>query len=220
MKYKISVNRAIQILLFFLFVLNLSDGLFTPLFAVYVTDFIINASLSTVGFAIAVFAVTKSIIQVPLARRLDRIKGELDDFSAMLIGSIIGVVYPLFLIIINQTWQLYAVEFFAGAGTGCLMAAYYSVFSRHVDREQQGFEWSLFSVGGITLSVAIGGAIGGVLADVFGFRVLFLISSFLNFIGAVLLVWLYPYMKGIRSKARSAHLYNFSRKHNPKQRHL
>lgn len=196
----ISINKTIQILILFLFVLNLAEGLFAPLFAVYIQDFIVGASFTTIGFAVAVYATTKSIIQIPLARRLDQGKGEKDDFYALLIGAIIGAFYPLILLIINRPWHLYMLEVMAGIGVGCMMAAYYAIFSHHIDRNQQGFEWSLFSVSGLTISVAIGGAVGGIVADVFGFSALLISSAVFNFFGIGILFWLYPYMDGIRRK--------------------
>src|SRR3989344_7084915 len=128
----ISVNRAVQVLLLFLFMLNLADGLFTPLFAVFVQDFVIGASFATIGFATAVYAVTKSFVQIPLARRLDQRKGEKDDFYAMLAGVILSIFYPLLLLLINRPWHLYVLEVMVGIGAACLMAAYYAIFSHHI----------------------------------------------------------------------------------------
>ena len=81
------VNRTIKILLMFLFALNLSDGLFSPLFAVFVQDFIVGASLSTVGIAVALLSISKSVVQVPLARWLDKHGSDKGEYYAMLAGA-------------------------------------------------------------------------------------------------------------------------------------
>ena len=70
MKY-LGVNKVIRFLLIFLFVVNMSEGLFGPLLAVFITENIVGASLTTVGFAIAIYSIVKSIIQLPLAKRID-----------------------------------------------------------------------------------------------------------------------------------------------------
>lgn len=197
-KINITVNKAIQIMLFYLFFVVLSTALFGPIFAVFITNSIENATLRTVGFAIALYGIAKSLLQIPLARYLDKNKGERDDFHALVVGASVAVIYPLLLIFISQRWHLYSLEILAGLGDASLMAAYYSLFSRHIDKGSEGFEWSLFSVGGLTVSSSIGVAVGGVLGDIFGFHLLFLISSLVNFFVLFVLLFLYPLLDGAR----------------------
>lgn len=194
----IKVNKAIQIMLTYLFFIVMAESLFTPIFAVFITKFITGATLRTAGFALALLALVKSVVQVPLARYLDKHKGEKDDFYALMVGAVLAVIYPFGLIFISEIWHLYFLQMLAGVGTAALMAAYYSLFARHVDKGSEGFEWSLFSVGGLTVSGAIGAAVGGVLADMFGFQILFLINSVVNFIVLFFLLGLYPFLDGAR----------------------
>ncbi|MDO8523260.1 MAG: MFS transporter [bacterium] len=193
-RINLTINRAVQILLFYLFFVIASTGLFIPIFAIFIKDFVQGASLSTVGFALAFYAVAKSIIQVPLARYLDRNKGEKDDFIVLIIGAVIAVVYPFALLLVAKVWHLYLVEAMVGLGDAALMSAYYAIFARHVDKGSEGFEWSLFSVGTQTISLALGGAIGGIAADFFGFRSLFLFSGIINLFAVFILFLLYPYI--------------------------
>lgn len=94
-RINITVNWAVQILLLYLFAINVAGGLFGPLYAVFVVESIIGASLSTVGFALGLAALAKSIVQIPLARFLDKHLGEKDDFYALIVGAAISVAYPL-----------------------------------------------------------------------------------------------------------------------------
>ena len=194
----ITVNRAVKILLLYLFFVVVSGGLFATIFAVSVTDFIPGATLKTVGFALGFYAIAKSVLQIPLARFLDKRKGERDDFYALMAGASVAVIYPFALLAISKAWHLYFLEAFVGFGDAALMSAYYSLFARHVDKGAEGFEWSLFSVGGLTISSAIGGAIGGVLGDLFGFRLLFLTSGIINFFVMFILFYIYPLLDGTR----------------------
>lgn len=193
-RINITINRAVQVLLFYLFFVVTSTGLFIPIYAVFIKDFIPGASLSTVGFALAFYAVAKSLVQVPLARYLDKNRGEKDDFTALIIGAAAAVLYPFALLLVYKVWHLYLLEVMIGLGDAALMSAYYSIFARHVDKGAEGFEWSLFSVGTQTVSLAIGGAIGGVIADAFGFRALFLASGIINLFAVFILILLYPYL--------------------------
>ena len=197
----ITVNRAVQILLLYLFFVVTSTALFVPIFAVFVTDFVIGATLSTVGFALGLYAMAKSALQIPLARFLDKHKGERDDFYALIAGAVVAVMYPFALLLVSKVWHLYAAEVLAGIGDAALMSAYYSLFAPHVYKGSEGFEWSLFSVGGLTISSAIGGAIGGILGDIFGFKILFLISGIINSLVLFVLFSLYPLLDGTRPVA-------------------
>jgi MFS family permease len=194
----IVVNRTIQILLIYLFIANLSASLFGPIFAVFITKSIAQASLRTVGFAISIYSITKLLVQIPLARFLDRRQGEKDEFYAMALGSLLGTAYMFGLVFTDQIWQLYALEIVSGIADASLMAAYYAVFSHHIDKRSQGFEWSLFSTIGLTISVACGGAIGGVLADRFGFQQIFLIAATINAMAVLLILLLRPYLERAR----------------------
>lgn len=197
----ITVNKAVQIMLAYLFFVVLSLGLFSPIFAIFITGTIEGATLKTVGFALAIYGISKSILQIPTARFLDRHHGERDDFYILMAGATVAFIYPLSLLFISKIWHLYTLEIFAGLGDAALMAAYYSLFARHVDKGSEGFEWSLFSVGGLTISSAIGGAVGGILGDMFGFRLLFLVAGCISFVIFFVLLFLYPLLDGARPKA-------------------
>lgn len=194
------INRAIQLLLIFMFIVNLSDGLFSPILAVFIAGSIAGATLKTVGFSFGLYAIAKSILQVPLARRIDAQKGERDDFYVMVTGSLLTVLYTFGFIFIHTQLQLYILSIIGGIGAAFLMAAYYGIFARHADKGSEGFEWSLFSVGGLTISSAIGAVIGGIFADSFGFNTLFITAGILSVAATVMLLALYPYLDGFRKK--------------------
>ena len=192
------VNNVILIIIFAHFIFTVAAGLTTPLFAVFVIQKIADASLVSIGILATIYWVGKGILQIPISLFLDKTDGERDDFYALIIGAAFGVLYPFALLGVSQVWHLYLLEIFAGAGTAALMAAYYSLFARHVDKGAEGFEWSLFSVGGLTISSAIGAAIGGVVADAFGFKILFLASGIINLAVVFSLFYLYLLLDGAR----------------------
>lgn len=202
--FSLSVNRIIQILLLFLFVLNLGSALFGPIFGIFATQGIQGATLKTVGFAVGILAIVKSIIQIPLAKKIDKNLEERDDFYLMFFGGLIASFYAFTLTIISQIWQLYLLQVLAGVGDACIMAAYYALFSRHTDKGKEAFEWTLFSVWGLTISAALGSSIGGIVADAFGFKILFMTTALLSLISTVLLLLLYPYLTHERLKKQKS----------------
>ncbi|HSE35106.1 MAG TPA: MFS transporter [Candidatus Paceibacterota bacterium] len=190
-----TVNRVIQILLAFLFLVNVAEGLFGPILSVFIVQTIPGATLATAGFSIAIYSIVKSLIQVPLAFAIDRKEGERDDYLVMMTGAMLGIAYSLGYAYVDSVMGLYLLSAIGGAGGAFLMAAYYSLFARHADKGAEGFEWSLFSVGGLTVSSALGAAGGGMLAEAIGFRNLFSVSAALLLCATILLLFLSPYLK-------------------------
>lgn len=189
-----NINRIIQILLAFLFMVNVAEGLFGPILSVFIVETIPGATLATAGFSIAIYSIVKSLIQVPLALAIDRREGEQDDYLVMMTGALLGIAYSLGYVYVESVLGLYLLSAIGGAGGAFLMAAYYSIFARHADKGAEGFEWSLFSVGGLTISSALGAALGGLLAESIGFRSLFGISATLIMLATILLLFLSPHL--------------------------
>ena len=192
------VNTAIKTLLIFIFLFNVSAGFYIPIIAIYLRQHIIGMTLMSLGISTAVYSIVKSIFQIPIARKLDLKKGERDDFYVLLFGILMAIIYSLGFMFLENVYQLYLLQIFVGIADACIMASYYAIFSHHIDKESQGFEWSLFSVGGLTISAAIGGIIGGYIATNFGFNTVFILSSTFNIFAAIILIVLFPYVKNFR----------------------
>jgi MFS family permease len=197
-KNKPFINKAIKTLLTFVFLFNVAAGLYVPIIAIYITQHVFGATLAVVGISIAIYSISKAIFQIPIARRLDVTKGEQDDFYVLLFGILMAIVYSFGFILINNVWHLYILEIFTGIADACIMAAYYAIFSHHIDKASQGYEWSLFSVGGLTVSASIGGLVGGYIATEYGFSTVFILAGLSNAVAALVLVILFPYVKNFR----------------------
>lgn len=193
-----TINLTIRILLVFIFLVNGGSALYWSLLAVFIGNHIAGATLATVGFSIALWGVMKAAVQIPIARWLDHRQGESSDFYVILIGVLGAVVYSFAFLFITQVVQLYALMILIGIVDAFIMGAYYAIFSHHIDKNSQGFEWSLFSVGGVTISTAIWGCVGGWAAQQYGFSALFITAGILNIIATLLLILLYPQMKILR----------------------
>lgn len=192
------VNGAIKTLLVFIFILNVSAGLYMPIIAIYLSQHIIGVTLTALGISIAVYSITKSLIQIPVARKLDTSNGERDDFYVLLFGILMAIVYSLGFLMIRNVAELYMLQVFTGIADACIMASFYAIFSHHIDKDSQGFEWSLFSVVGLTVSTAIGGMAGGYIASHYGFDTVFVLAASFNAVAAAVLILLFPYVKNFR----------------------
>ncbi len=193
-----AINKSIKILLFFLFVINTAAALWTPIFSVYIIGHIVGATLATVGLMGLFYSVVRSVLQIPIAKHLDAQVGEKDDFKVIFTGIFIAMICSFALLYVVQIWQLGLVQLLWGFADACTMAAYYSIFSHHIDKKSAAFEWSLYSVGGITVSMSIGGLIGGFVAQYYGFPIIFIAAGCMNIFALILLGILYPQMKMMR----------------------
>jgi MFS family permease len=192
------INKSIKILLFFLFMINTAAALWTPIFSVYILNNIIGATLGTIGLLSVFYSVVRSVVQIPVARYLDSKAGEKDDFVVIFTGIFIASICSFALLFIHQIWQLGGIQILWGIADACTMAAYYSIFSHHIDKKSAAFEWSLYSVGGITIAMSVGGLIGGFAAQYYGFPIIFIAAGCMNLFALALIGILYPQMKVMR----------------------
>ncbi len=171
-------------------------GLVGPIFAVYITDQIQGGTLAVVGFATGLQLILKSIVQLPISRWIDKNRGEWDDFYTALAGSFLLSLVPFLYIFIQSPLHLYLVQIVYALGAAMNFPGWIAMFTRHVDKGREGFEWSLYNTA-ISIGAGITGALGGLFAEKFGFILLFVIMGFLNIIGTFFLLLI---RKGIMLK--------------------
>jgi len=165
-----------------------------PIFAIFITEFIQDANAAVAGIAAGIFLFTKSILQIPIAHVIDKIRGEKDDYWLLVIFSIFIAFMPLTYLIIHSPLQLYVVQFIFGLLTAFTFPTYMALFTRHIDKEKEGTEWGIY----FTLTDLVGAAfaiIGGYVAITEGFKTLIIIVVILSLIGALLLLPIKPYIK-------------------------
>lgn len=165
-------------------------GLIGPIFAIFVTSQIAGATIATAGFAATINLLTRALFQMPVARYIDRHKGEKDDFKFMVAGSTLISVVPFAYLFITAPVHLYLAQIILGIGGALANPGWFAIFTRHIDKGKEGTEWTLENVG-VGLAAAITAAIGGILAQYFGFHNLFLIVGVLSLVGLIIQMSLY-----------------------------
>ncbi len=184
------INKVVKFLVLTDFFVNGAFGSFAPIFAIFITGQIAGGSAKVAGFAASIYWIVKSVIQLPIARFLDRSDGERTEFWAMFLGYFFSGLTPFMYLFVSRPWQLYLVEAFLGICMAWAVPAWYSLFTRHVDKWRISFEWSLESVFSVGLATAAATALGGYLADQFGFQILFLGAGIISVGASLLLLFL------------------------------
>ncbi|MEY4744361.1 MAG: hypothetical protein RL272_306 [Candidatus Parcubacteria bacterium] len=184
------VNKVVMTMVYADFLLISAGGFLTPIYAVYVTTKIAGATLATVGFVTTIFWVVKSAFQIPVSWYVDSKPGERDDFQFMIVGSLIASIVPLlYYFFAKEVWQVFAFEALNGIGYALQVPTWLAVFTRHIDKHRESSEWTLHS-NAIGLGFAAAAAVGGVLAERFGFKAIFIIVSAFMFMGTAALLFI------------------------------
>jgi len=181
----ILINKVIRTLIQADLVFLAAFGLISPIFAVFITDQIKGGNVEVVGFSAAVYWIIKSILQIPISEILDKKRGEKDDFYFLICGTILAALVPIGYIFSSLPWHVYLLQAIYGMGMAMAFPSWSAIFTRHIDRGKEAFEWGLESTA-LGFGTGLTGAIGGILVAYFGFDLLFVIVSILALVGALL----------------------------------
>lgn len=88
---------------------------------------------------------------------------------------------------INTVSQLYILQGLLGLSAAIAYPGWYSIFTKHIDKNKEAFEWSLYDVL-LAMGMTLASALGGIMAQRFGFSVIFTISAISTILGAFLLL--------------------------------
>jgi MFS family permease len=193
---KTKINKVVKIMIQADLIFVSAFGLITPIFAVFILNQIKGGDVRVIGFAAAIYWILKSLLQVPIGKYLDKNIGEKDDFYFVVIGYFLAVLVPLGYIFSSLPWHVYGLQALYAVGMGMAIPGWAAIFTRHIDKGKEAFEWSLESTA-MGLGAGITGAIGGILASKFGFNIVFILVAAGAFTGSLLLLTIY---KGIFSR--------------------
>ena len=164
-----------------------SWGLVMPILAVFIIDSIEGGDAGVVGMAIGIYWITKSLLQVPIGKFLDRNHGEKDDYWFMIIGTFIASLTPLVFLVSSEPWHLYGLQIVHAIGMAMAIPAWGGIFVRHMDKGREA-ETYAFESSALGMGIGVAGIIGGFVAKTIGFTYLFIGVSVLGIIGSFLLL--------------------------------
>lgn len=188
------VNSVVRYLVVGDFFVNAGFSVFAPIIAVFITQQIAGGTIAVVGFAAAIVQIMKVIVELPVARMLDKNHGEYDDFISLIFGSTLIALVPFMYLMASEAFHLYIIAGIYGTGIGFVVPPWYAIFSRHLDKFQESFEWSLDSIA-IGISGAAAAAIGGVLAEKFGFNFVFVAGGIFAIFGSAMQLKIFSHIR-------------------------
>jgi MFS family permease len=182
------INRVVMTLVYTDFLFYTAAGFLSPIVAIFYAEGVSGGSIAIAGMVTALFWVVKSAVQVPVSIYADRKKGEGDDFTLMFTGYvIISFVFLGYYLFVDQAWQVFVMEAAKAVGYGLMIPTYMAMYTRHIDKNRENTEWTLHS-NAVGLGFAAAAAVGGLLAETFGFRAVFLLTFLLSLLAPVVLL--------------------------------
>lgn len=161
-------------------------GLVAPIFAIFLKEDLIGGSIVAAGIASTIYILVKSIVQLPLAKYVDK---HTHKANLLIWGSFITAFVPFLYILATNVNHIYYIQVLYGVTSAMTYPSWLSLFSTHLSRRKEGFEWSVYSTW-VGIGTAIAAYIGAYIADLFGFDMLFYIIGIFAFIRAIVVCFL------------------------------
>jgi len=141
-------------------------GLVAPIIAIFIKDDLAGGTIFAAGVATAIFILVKSAVQLPFSRYVDRHDNKL---LWLKIGYGMIVLNPLIYIFADHVNYIYLAEAIHGIGSGIAFPAWLGLWSTHLDKGHESFEWSLYSTV-IGVAAAVTAGLGAAMAEFIGFN--------------------------------------------------
>lgn len=178
------INKVIKFLILSDVALEGGFGFLTPIFAIFLTQNIRGGNVEVAGFAAAIYWTIKSLLIVPIGKFLDKTDGEKDELIFVVVGNLLMAGAVLGYLFAFLPRHIYGLEVIFAIGMAMNIPGYTSIFTRHIDRGKEAFEWSVRG-SLIGFGAGIAGVLGGMTAYRFGFSALFIGVAVFFFLSAV-----------------------------------
>jgi predicted MFS family arabinose efflux permease len=197
------MNTTIKVLMLSdMFVLT-GFGLIDPILAIFIKENLIGGTILAAGVASMLFLVTKSMLQLPFSRYVDRH----DDKKKLLImGTFLISVVPFMYIMARDITAIWMAQILYGIGSGMAYPTWLGLWSTHLDTRHESFEWSLYSTA-TSLGIGVVAIIGATIAEFVSFTYVFLLVGALSFMGCMSLFALER-----KEKLHKLHIHHYHRK--------
>lgn len=183
------MNKILKFLICYDLLTLSSFGLVQPIFALFLEQEITGVTTATIGIAAAIFLAVKSLIQPLIGRIADNEKGNQREVKFLYVSSILIIVTPLIYIFAKNIYHIYIAQFIYGVGMAFSSAVWYTLYTRFVDDNKAGFQWSMYDT--ITgLAGAATAFIGAVIAQYFGFKSVFILISVFSCFSLFVMIFL------------------------------
>jgi DHA1 family quinolone resistance protein-like MFS transporter len=179
------MNRVLKFLMISDILVLTGFGLIDPILAIFFKENLVGGSILAAGIAGAIFLFVKSIVQLPFSRRVDKFTNK-NRLKWLIVGSLIISLVPFIYLFVTHVYFLFLIQAIYGLGSGLAYPTWLGLWTTHLDKKKESFEWSLYST--ITnLGVALTAGIGAVISEFIGFHFTFVFVGIISLVGCAIL---------------------------------
>lgn len=175
------LNKALRVLLATNALILLAVAMLGPIYALFVEE--IGGDLLDASMAGMFFALAAGITTFLSGKFSDHLRhGE----KMVTLGYVIMGIGFLLYRFVDSIYFLFAVQILIGFGEAIYSPAFDRVYSVHLNVKKAGEQWGAWEAMNY-FTAAIGAFVGGLIANAFGFQVLFVVMAALCFVSAIFL---------------------------------
>jgi len=177
------MNRTIKLLMISDIFLMTGFGLIDPILAIFIKENLIGGTIFAAGLASTLFLITKCAVQLPFSKYVDNHK---DKVKWLIVGTFLISIVPFIYIFAKNVTFIYLAQVLHGFGSGLVYPTWLGLWSTHLDKKHESFEWSLYST--LTgLGIAFTATIGAAIAEFVGFVYTFVFVGIMSLISCFIL---------------------------------
>lgn len=172
-------NKSLEILLFTNALVLVAGAMLGPIYAIFVQN--IGGDLLDASYAGGIYAIVASITVFFFGKLSDRIK---ENEMVVVLGYLIIALGFFSYIFVNSIWSLLLVQAIIGFGEAIYSPPFDALYSKHLSSQRAGTQWGAWESMNY-FTIALGALLGGLIANVFGFKALFMIMGVISLISAI-----------------------------------
>ena len=155
----------------------LASGMFGPIYAIFVQN--IGGDMLSAGSAMSIFMITSGIGILLMGKMQDKAK---KDKPFMMAGYALMSLAFLGYFFVSSVSQLFLVQILLGISTVIVTPARDSFYTKYLDKGKYASGWAAWESAWFIVT-GIAALIGGFLAKIYNFKILFLVMFITSLIG-------------------------------------
>ncbi len=176
-----SLSRRVRLLLKLSFLTTFAESMLVPMYAAFTEK--VGGSILDAGIAFASFSIATGVVVALLGTR-PFFQLHIKTFLAL--GFFVSAACDISYVFVENRWQLFGAQVFAGLATGLIEPAWDSLFTDDIEHSSAK-HWSIWA-GGTHLIAGVAALIGGVIVSSFSFTALFVTMGIVDTL-ALITAW-------------------------------
>ncbi len=178
------MNKPLKILFFTNALVLLAGGMLGPIYALFVDE--IGGDLLDASMAGAAFSLAAGLTVILFGKLSDRVK---ENELIIVCGYLLVGTGFLAYIFVHDVWMIVLIQALIGLGEAMYVAPFDSLYSKYLDKNQEGKQWSYWE-SMLHFTSAIGAVVGGFVVVHYGFPLLFIIMTILCYASGLYIYFL------------------------------